>query len=413
MSEEKKKITVVGINSVVRGSTGGVMLGVSRAAGKEGVGFISACPAAKSNRGGADLFIGTRFSRNLHVLLGKMTGRHGCFSATATKKFVSRLGKINPDVLHLHNLHGDYINLGVLFDYIRRSGVPVVWTLHDCWAFTGRCPHFEALGCSKWETGCENCPMPAGDYPKSDRDRAALMWEYKRRAFTMPEKMTIVTPSRWLAGLVRRSFLGKYDVRVINNGVDVSVFRPTRGETYEKIKKTGAHIVLGVASGWTRAKGLDVFSRLSETLPEDYTVVLVGVDEKTRAALPPRVVSLGRTDKNELAEIYSAADVFVNPTLEDTFPTVNIEALCCGTPVVTFDTGGSPEIPDEKSGLTVPRGDYCALSGAILRVCGDRPFSTDDCVSRGRTFDSNSKFSEYVALYRDLAGAYKGGGSDE
>ena len=405
MTDEKKELTVVALNSAVFGSTGGVMAGISAAAAREGIMTLTACPSSRSNRRDkqADLYVGTRLSRNLHVLLGRKTGKHGCFSAAATRAFVSQLKKTDPDVMHLHNLHGDYVNLGILFDYLGKSGLPVVWTLHDCWAFTGRCPHFEGLGCTKWETGCENCPMPPADYPPSERDASAFMWALKRRLFTLPEKMTIVTPSRWLANLAGRSFLGKYPIKVINNGVDVSVFRPVRGELYEKIKSKGGHIVLGVASGWSNAKGLDVFAELAATLPGNCAVVLAGADEKTAASLPENVVTLGRVGPAELSQIYSAADVFVNPTREDTFPTVNIEALCCGTPVVTFDAGGSPEIPDEKSGIAVPVNDVAALRSAIVNVCENKPFTPGDCVLRGRTFDRELRFPEYVRLYREMA----------
>ncbi len=405
MSENRPAPTVVEINSVAGGSTGGIALGIAARGRAEGMRIITAFPDARSNRRNDltdSIAIGSRISRNAHLLFGGLTGLNEHFSAAATCGFVRKLGKLRPDVVHLHNLHGSYINTGILFRYLEKSGVPVVWTLHDCWAFTGRCPYFDMRGCEKWKTGCGNCPMEPGEYPPARRDATALQWNHKRKTFLSAENITIVTPSRWLAGLVKRSFLGGLDVRTIYNGIDTETFRPSRGELYDRIKAPGKRVVLGVAFGWEKRKGLDVFIKLAETLPEDYTIVLAGVDEKTKEALPARVVSFERLGKNELAQLYTSADVFVNPTREDNFPTVNIEALACGTPVVTFDTGGSPESVDESSGIVVPKDDFDGLLGAVRRVCEEKPFDTADCVRRGASFDRGARFAEYTALYREL-----------
>lgn len=319
-----------------------------------------------------------------------------------TAKLISKLKGIKPNIVHLHNLHNCYINLPMLFDYIKKSKINVVWTLHDCWGFTGLCSHFTILNCIKWKTGCFECPNKKG-YPPAAFDKTKTMWKLKRKWFTGVENMTIVTPSKWLADLVKQSYLKDYPVKVINNGIDLDIFKPTQSNFREKHNLKDKFIVLGVAFGWGKRKGLDVFVELSKRLDSNkYQIVLVGTDNNIDAQLPSNIISIHRTQNQvELAEIYTAADVFANPTREENYPTVNMESIACGTPVLTFRTGGSPESLDENTGLVINCNDIDAMEKEIIRICETKPYSVEDCLKRAKRFDMNDKYKEYIELYED------------
>lgn len=400
---------IVQINSGNFGSTGNIMIGIAQRAGESGNTCYIACPAARSTRKRIvenQIFIGTRFGRNLHLLLGKFTGYTGMFSLLDTYVFLKKLDRIRPDVIHMHNLHNGYINLPMLFRYIKKNKIRAVWTLHDCWAFTGQCPHFTAVRCDKWKTGCYDCPQ-YNRYPETRVDRTKAMWKKKKRWFTGVADMTIVTPSQWLAELVAQSFLGEYPIRVVHNGIDLSVFHPTESDFRRKHNiPESAHILLGVAFGWGERKGLDVFLELAKRLdPAHYRIVLVGTDNEVDKLLPDEIISIHRTqNQQELAMLYTAADLFVNPTREENYPTVNMETLACGTPIVTFRTGGSPEIPDASCGSVVPCDDVDAMEAEIIRICEEKPFFANACLERARGFDRNDRFEDYVRLYNRTNG---------
>lgn len=394
---------IVQINSYNHGSTGSIMLGIARTARENGMECVTTCPDGRSMRGRNltdHMFIGTRLGRNLHIKLAEISGQNGCFSLLDTRRFLKKLDELKPDVVHLHNLHNCYINLPMLFRYLKKRGIRVIWTLHDCWAFTGKCPHFQLVQCERWKTGCYRCPQ-LRSYPTAYVDTAKSLWRRKKKWFTSLDGLTIVTPSHWLAGLVKQSFLGNYPVKVIHNGIDLNVFSTTDSGFRKKCGLEGKKILLGVAFAWEERKGLDVFIELARRLDESYQIVLVGTNEEVDRLLPSNILSIHRThDQRELAGIYSVADVFVNPTREDTFPTVNLEALACGTPVVTFETGGSPECVDDRSGSVVPCDDVDALEREIVRICAESPFTAEACKARGALFDRKECFSRYIALYR-------------
>lgn len=338
-----------------------------------------------------------------HIIMEEVTGLCGCFSIISTIKLIKRMGKFKPDIVHLHNLHGSYINVPMLFKYIKKHNIKTVWTLHDCWAFTGHCPYFDIAECVKWKTGCYSCSQYK-DYPKSLFDNSKYMYNLKKKWFTGVKNMTIVTPSEWLAGLVKESYLKDYPVKVINNGIDLNVFKPTESDFRKKYALENKYIVLGVAFGWGKRKGLDVFIELEKRLDkEKYKIVLVGTDDNVDRLLPENIISIHRTqNQTELAEIYTAADIFANPTREENYPTVNMEALACGTPIVTFKTGGSPEMLDETCGAVVAKNGINAMYNEIIRICETKPYSKDDCLKRAESFDKNIKFKEYISLYEGL-----------
>lgn len=341
--------------------------------------------------------IGSNLDTYYHIFKTRVFDKHGFESVNATKKFIEEVKEYDPDIIHLHNIHGYYINIEILFNYLKEANKPVVWTLHDCWAFTGHCSYFDYVGCNKWKKGCHNCEQK-GEYPSSKiLDKSKWNYEKKKELFTSVKNMTIVTPSKWLADLVKESFLGKYRVEVINNGIDLDIFKPTQSNFRKKYNLEDKFIILGVASDWTNRKGLNYFIELSKVLEDKYKIVIIGVDNKKKDKLPSNIISINRTNNaKELAEIYTSADVFINPTLEDNFPTTNIEALACGTPVITFNTGGSVESVDKNTGKVVEKYDVNGLVKAIKTLKVDRL----ECLNKAKLFfNKNKKFEEYVSLY--------------
>lgn len=402
---EKKHYVVMQINTVYPyGSTGRIAKGIQSVCQMKGITCAVAYRYREKKQEVADdsIAINAWLDCHIHNRLARYTLLQGYFSRLRTKRFLKKIER--PDVIHLHNLHGSYINLRLLFSYIKKNRIPVVWTLHDCWSFTGYCPYFTVRKCTKWRTGCKSCEFYIPRIPLHF-DTVAKMWHDKRQWFTGIKNMTLVTPSQWLADLVGESFLDEHTVCVINNGIDLSVFFPTDSEFRKEYGLPKEKlIVLGVAFDWGYRKGLDVFLQLANSLGDEYQIVLVGTNEKVDTQLPGNVLSIHRTNnQKELAEIYSASDVFVNPTREDNFPTVNIESLACGTPVITFRTGGSPEIIDESCGSVVECNDVEALEREIIRICNDKPYSQEACVKRAQQFDQREKFKEYVKLYEDMA----------
>ncbi len=333
----------------------------------------------------------------------RVTDNAGFNSVRATKQFIKWVKAYDPDIIHLHNIHGYFVNIKQLFDYLKECQKPVVWTLHDCWSFTGHCAHFDLVGCDKWKTACAHCPQKT-EYPKSLLlDRSAKNYAAKKKLFTSVKDMTIVTPSNWLASLVGQSFLQKYPIKVLPNGIDTSVFKPTEGDFRGKYNCEDKYILLGVAFGWGEKKGLDAFIDLAKRLDERFQIVLVGTNDAVDKQLPSNVISIHTTnDQSELAQIYSAADLFVNLSREETYPTVNMEALSCATPVLTFETGGSPEMIDDTCGSVVEKNNIDALYEEILRIFNEKPFSKQACLVKAKQFDMNHRFLEYVQLYEQI-----------
>ena len=395
-------MNVAEINMTWCGSTGRIMLSIAEALRKNGADVRTYSPR-ELNRSEPDIpmhtYYGTYLGRKLHNLFGRVTGLNGLGSIIDTIGLVRMLRKNGTDVLHLHNLHSYCINFPILFRYIRKDKIKVVWTLHDCWTFTGHCPHYDMIGCGRWKTGCSHCPQKR-EYPQGRFDTSRIMYALKKKWFCGIDDMTLVTPSKWLAAQVGESFLASYPVRVIPNGIDLSVFHPTDSGFRSKYGiPAEKKIILGVAFAWNDRKGLDVIIEMARRLPEkEYQIVLVGTDEKTEKLLPESVIAVRRTqDPSELAGIYTAADVFANPTREDTFPTVNMEALACGTPVVTFETVGSPETVTSECGAVVPRDDTNEFVRQIELICSCGMFYTEKCCKEALRFDRSKYFREYIS----------------
>lgn len=346
--------------------------------------------------------IGGKFDNYTHVVKTRIFDKHGFASKRATVEFINKVKELNPDIIHLHNIHGYYLNIEILFEYLKEADKPVIWTLHDCWSFTGHCAYFDYVACDKWKTGCYDCPQKKG-YPSSFLlDNSKENYRRKKELFTGLKNMTIVTPSNWLADLVKQSYLKEYQVQVINNGIDLNLFMPTESNFREENDINNKFMILGVANVWDERKGLRYFLDLSKTLNDDEIIVLVGLSEKQKKQLPKNIIGITRTSNiKELVEIYSAADVFVNPTLEDNFPTTNLEALACGTPIITFNTGGSVESVYENTGYVVEKGNLKDMKIAIdkVKARNSKISSCDFCIERAKNYNKNEKFNEYIELY--------------
>lgn len=314
--------------------------------------------------------IGNETEAKINALKCRLLDNDGFAAKAQTKRFLEWASEYDPDVLWLHNLHGYYINIELLFAWIKtRPNMKVKWTLHDCWAFTGHCSNFELQGCEKWKHACGCCPLKKA-YPSSLLfDRSGNNYEQKKASFLGVSDMEIITPSEWLAKLVRESFLSGYKTTVKHNTIDLSVFKPTPGDFRKRYGLEDKKIVLGVASAWGKTKGLEDFFAISKLLGEQYKVVLVGLKEKQKKRIPANILGITRTNSTrELAEIYTAADVFVNATYQDNYPTVNLEAQACGTPCITYRTGGSVESVSKEN--IVDQGDVEGLVKRIIEIVG-------------------------------------------
>lgn len=391
------------------GSTGRIAEEIGQVAIQQGwdsyIAYGRGKPVSKSHL----IRIGNDWDMYEHGLETRIFDNHGLASRGVTQKLIRQIEEIKPDVIQLHNVHGYFVNYPILFDYLAKCKIPVVWTLHDCWTFTGHCAHFALAGCYQWKNEeCSHCKYKKS-YPASlFFNRAHRNFLDKKKAFTAPKNMTIVTVSHWLEELVQQSFLSCHQVITINNGIDVQIFSPKNNgkKIREKLGISQPYMLLGVASVWEASKGIFDFVKLRELLPADqYAIVLVGVDDRTAKILPQGIVTVKRTNNvEELADIYSVADVFLNPTWQDSFPTTNLEAMACGTPVVTYRTGGSPESLTEKTGKVVEQGDLVAFVSNIEEICKKGKNTYVEVCRQGvvENYNKKDRYLDYIKLYQQL-----------
>ena len=358
--------------------------------------------------------VGNKLDTIIHGLATRFFDRHGLVSKGATKDFIKQIEEIKPDIIHIHNIHGYFLNYQVLFDYLAKANIPVVWTIHDCWLYTGHCYYYSFAKCDKWMTGCGKCPQqrlfPASWFV----DRSAQNYIDKKNAFTSISqgRLVIVPVSEWIRGEMSRSFLKDCEYRVIHNGIDLNTFtiRDTKA-VKEKYGLNGKRIYLGLASIWSTEKGWDDFMEMSKLLNDDETIVLVGVEKAKIQDLPKNVIGITRTENiGQLAELYSAADVFVNPTWQDNYPTVNLEAISCGTPVVTYRTGGSVEAITEQTGVVVEQGDVNGLLNTARDVASrGKEYYQEPCREYAlQNFKKENRYVDYLKLYDELVGRKSG-----
>lgn len=399
---------ILQINTTVNsGSTGRIAEDIGKLLLQNGhESFIAAAYANQKSQSEV-IDIGSELNRKLHGLKSRLFDRHGFGSAKATLELIEKIRVIKPDIIHLHNIHGYYLHIGILFNFLKEEQMPVVWTFHDCWPFTGHCAYFDRYNCRKWETQCYNCPAIKA-YPASWWiDNSRNNYNDKNQLFRGLNNLHIITPSRWLAKHVENSFLKDYPIRCIHNGIDLKTFNiVTQTENIaEKYKLPPKQILLGVASVWHKRKGLKDFILLSKLISKEAHIVLVGLTRKQIEDLPANITGIERTESvNDLASLYSKASIFLNPTYVDNFPTTNIESLACGTPVITYQTGGSPEAIEEDTGFVVGKGDIDGLYLAIQKTLRKgKLYYESACRARAeRLFDKSARFDEYIDLYYQL-----------
>jgi len=393
---------VLQINSVVGvGSTGKIAADLHEELEAQGHESYVAYGRNESRPISNSIKIGSQTGILWHVFISRVFDSHGFGSVIATKKLIKKIREIDPDLIHLHNIHGYYLNIRVLFNYLKKRDIPVLWTLHDCWAFTGHCAYFDYAGCDKWREGCYKCPQKK-TYPKSLLfDRSKINYREKKKIFTSLKNVTLVTPSYWMADVVKKSFLNIYSVNPIYNGLDLNSFKPTSG-SFRKDKKIEDKIVLlGVASPWSPRKGLNIFVELSKMLDENYQIVLVGLSSAQMKTIPDNIIGIARTNNiEELAHIYTTADYLLNPSAEETMGLVTVEAHACGTPAIVSNKTAVPEMVNEKCGIVVSENTAAAFYDAI--TSNKKVFSKSDCLDHASGFEKKLKYSEYIEMYKKI-----------
>lgn len=375
------------------GSTGKIAEGIGVAAMKRGWESVIAYGRYMNPSQTRLIKVGRQLDVYAHYARSRFLDGEGLGSKRATRALVEQIESERPDVIHLHNIHDHWLNYPVLLKYLASIDIPVVWTFHDCWAFTGGCAHFEDSGCDLWKGGwCREC---IEGHKNSNRN-----FKLKKDLISgLGKRLTVVAVSRWMAEFAKESFLKDTgaEITVLNNGINLDIFKPADCNK--------GKMILGVSNVWPKSKGLDDFIRLRALLPQSVGITVVGLSEKQLKSLPAGITGMARTGSaQELARLFSEASVFVNPTYCDSFPTVNLEALACGTPVITYRTGGSPEAIDELTGIVVEKGDIGGLADAISRVI-DNPedFAPEACRRRAlENFNQDVQFSKYIDLYERI-----------
>ena len=401
--------TLLQINSALnKGSTGRIAEQIGVLAMQQGWNVYIAHGARYTNSSKLNTIqVVTKTEEKLHAVESMLFDSHGLSSKNATKKLVEKIKEIKPDIIHLHNIHGYYLNYKVLFQYLSTIDTPVIWTLHDCWTMTGHCAHFDAAGCNKWKTQCNNCQLK-GEYPKSILlDRSTRNYNLKKRLFTSLKNATIVPVSQWLGNIVKESYLGKYNIKVINNGVDINIFKPTDSkELRDRLNIGDKKVLLGVATAWSEKKGLNDYLKLSEQLSSEYQIILVGTTENIRKTLPKAIIAIDKTDsQKELAAYYSMAEIVLNISYEETFGLSTVEGFACSTPSIVYNRTASPELIDEKVGITLNKaGDINSIINAIETICSKgKEHYAAACRERAVSlYNKNDRFNEYIELYNSL-----------
>ncbi|MBR1774415.1 MAG: glycosyltransferase [Bacteroidales bacterium] len=362
------------------------------------------------NKSASELIkIGDSYGWNVkeHGFETRLFDNHGLSSRLATKKFIKQLDAINPDIIHLHNIHGYYINYKILFEYLIKKDIPVVWTLHDCWAFTGHCGHFDFVGCFKWKTGCCACPCRQ-DYPKSQfLDCSRKNFLLKKQLFTSVKNMTIVPVSHWLGGLVKESFLKNYPMEVIHNGIDLNIFKPYNDTqaVRDKYNLNGKFVLLGVANIWSKRKGLADYLELSKIIDKDTVIVLVGLNDRQLKDLPQNIIGIKRTEnQQQLVELYSLADVVLNLSYEETFGLTTVEGFACGTSSIVYDKTASPELIKDSSGHVVQAGNIKQIKEAVEKIrTNSKEEYQKTCRQRAENFyNKDVVFKKYSDIYNKV-----------
>lgn len=387
------------------GSTGKIVEGIGSLAKSRGWEVYVAHGARYKNRSNLKAIqVSGRAEEWIHYIGSSLFDAQGLGSRCATRRFLKEVDEISPDVVHIHNIHGCFLNYPLLFNYLRDKQIPVVWTLHDCWAMTGHCVHFEKTHCERWKTQCEKCPQKR-DFPTSYLlDRSKRNYALKKQLLTSMDRMRITTVSAWLKGVAEKSYLNKFPIDVVPNGIDTGRFNYTDKDIKKRFQIESKILLLAVASGFEERKGIFDYVALSRILTDKYQLMLVGVNDQDRKVLPDNVIAVSRANgPEELAAFYSASDVLLSLSYEETFGLTVVEAMACGTPAIVYDNTAQPELITKETGTVVPTGDIDTLINAIEVVCS-KPKETyeDACRRHAIQYDESLSYNKYLDIYNSL-----------
>lgn len=353
--------------------------------------------------------IGSKFDILLHAFEQRLLDNTGLGlgGVRATRNLIKEIERISPDIIHLHVLLGYYINFKILFEYLATIDTPVVWTLHSCWELTGHCTHFDYIGCERWKTECNNCPLKK-EYPQSFfADRSSTNYRQKKQLFNSLKNLHLVAVSGWLGEQVSMSYLKSKPISIIYNGIDLNKFYPSNNANLLKKKYAldGCFVGVGVASAWTPKKGVDDYYELSKILPEGYRIIMIGLTKNQIADLPSKIIGIEKlTDISEMRNAYSMADVVLNLSYEESFGLTTVEGFACGTPSIVYDRTASPELVSENTGYVVKAGDVKGVCQKMMEINNKGKASySKACINRAKEFfDKDKNYMKYIELYDNL-----------
>lgn len=392
---------IVAINTVaeVYNAPGRIMTDICRAINDNGGDALAVYGRGEPPLGINSYHMGGKFDFYSHTLKSRITDSEGLHSVVATRKMLDEVERFEPDIVHLHNLHGHYLNYRLLFDWLKTTGVPVVWTLHDCWAFTGHCAYYSSVKCNGWLTGCKQCKH-IREYPRSYIDRARYNFAKKTDVFTSLDRLTIVPVSQWLANEVASSFLNKYSVKVIPNGIATDIFRRVPAEFRSRTFR-----ILGVASNWENRKNLQFFIDLAYNSPTAIVYLAGRLSRKQRKKLPKNILLVGEVkDCQEMAHVYSSVDMFINASDSETFGMTTIEAMSCGLPVIVNNTTALPEVIAGDSAFVTDIRDKKKVLTLIEKIKNEIiPLKTETSLEHVRAnYDVSVMVSAYIQLFKNI-----------
>lgn len=394
---------IVQINTFPNKSTGNIMMNIHKKLIENNIESYVVWGRGKKAKDNTEIYMNDKLGVYLHGLYTRITDKAGFASKRATKKLLQKLDVIRPDIIHLHNLHGYYINIEMLFNYIKRNNIKVVWTLHDCWAFTGHCAYFDMVNCEKWKSECRNCELK-NTYPKTSIiDNSSSNYYNKKKLFNNVEDMQIISVSKWLENKIKSSFLEKHKILTIQNGIDINVFKPTESVIRETYNLQGKKVILGVASEWTKRKGLEDFIKLSQIITDEYQIILIGLNKKQIKQVPNNIIALERMKSiEELVEYYSIADVYFNASVEETFGMTTIEAMACKTPVIVYNATALPEVVTEDTGFVIEPHNIEKVWKKIELICENKIFNKKNIRKNAEKYNKEEVFEKYINVYKSM-----------
>lgn len=397
---------VVQINAIYGSkSTGTIMREIQSCCEANGIeGYVAYSiadrPDAEVPRG---YRIGNPLTAKWHAFISRVIGKQAYANRISTWRFLRWLDKVNPDIVHLHNLHSNYIQLNMLLHYLAKHDIATVVTMHDCWYFTGGCVHYTSVGCHRWKNGCGRCPMWK-QIPSYCFDRTQSVLRDRKVYLSAIPRLTMVGASDWIANEMKQSLLKDLNIIFIHNGFDLDVFAPTPSNKRKELGIENKFVILGPASKWLLPINKPTLEHFISWMSDDMVLVLFGCTQ-INVALPSNVVQIGYTKSpKEMAEFYSMADVLVNCSREDTLSSLNLECQACGTPVVTYDATGSKETVNGKCGFAVPTGDAEALWEKVVevRALGKEALSVQCRQWVSDNFEKRTNYEKYIGLYRQI-----------